>query len=498
MAGGTVYARVKYPEKGSYLITVTATGAVTGLVRIARGTASVGDAHRDAEPGAEFTATCCKSFDGRVVATFTDDHGEDKPHGLPPGDYAGTIEWGGGSRSAGKFVAAGGVLEIHGGREYVIPGEYLIHTSVRDEAWGKADTFTTVTVVPEDPGSGTLDLVAHPVRGVERGGAGGILADFSGLPRHHPLGRRRATYADDGGLFERVAVSDGAVTGFGHGGGLASSIIEPGRPGGRAGTRHRPRPHRGRRRGGVRPGVRVRGAAPGHARRLGPAGRHLRVRREPDAGVGGPRRRGRLPRDGGGGGGPRHGDPPEPRAVVALTGLGETTASPLDAGGRIWGRTRADATTEAWDRDAAGDATTYQDPDGYLTGDGWGGFGDVVSVAEPDGRARLFAHDNSFHLLTRSVDGDGHPTRYTLNGHDRRPRHGRRGYRDGRVRRVLRGRRHDRRRGDRVGQPPGRGQRHAVRRVRAGDAVGRRVRDGRRDADVHDLRRLRPGGDDGR
>jgi len=99
--------------------------------------------------------------------------------------------------------------------------------------------------------------------------------------------------------------------------------------------------------------------------------------------------------------------PDAPLAVVTLIGLGETTTSLLDTDGRVWGRTRADGTTEAWDRNGPGDVTTYQDPDGYLTGYGYDGAGDVTSIAEPDGSTRAFSYDATFHMLTRSWTGTG-------------------------------------------------------------------------------------------
>jgi RHS repeat-associated protein len=101
-------------------------------------------------------------------------------------------------------------------------------------------------------------------------------------------------------------------------------------------------------------------------------------------------------------------------AVGVLTdGLSHPTTYTLDGMARTTKLQTADGAVQSWQRDFAGQATTYTDPLNHVTTSTFDyntGKGDLTQVTNADGSIGTFQYDGTFHHMTVSIDGNGNRT----------------------------------------------------------------------------------------
>ena len=96
---------------------------------------------------------------------------------------------------------------------------------------------------------------------------------------------------------------------------------------------------------------------------------------------------------------------------VLVNALGQTTQESLNAQGQTLGLQTPDGATQTWQRDFAGQPTSYTDQLGHTTTYTYqygAGDGDLVQTVDPLGHATTYQYDPTFHQVTQTTDPLGH------------------------------------------------------------------------------------------
>ncbi len=107
-----------------------------------------------------------------------------------------------------------------------------------------------------------------------------------------------------------------------------------------------------------------------------------------------------------------------PAVAVLTDALSQVTTLTLDLLGRLLQQATPDGAVQQWQRDAAGQPTTFTDPLNRVTSytyQYFSGKGDLTQVTYPDGTTNQYQYDSTFHHQTVSVDERGDRTTMTYN-----------------------------------------------------------------------------------